>query len=697
MHLRSTLVLISLLAVLESARAAPPVGVRITAISNRPDMLSGDDVLISVDVQEQPVAGRLNGVDVSGVLRPGGEGHLVGLVTGLKPGRNLMQVFLADATEPSAELELTNHPIAGPVFSGPQEQPFLCQTEKFNLPDGSFLGAPMDENCSVRTVVHYVYRSTEGGKVKVLPSGDSLPADVATTTTSLGRSVPYVVRIETGTINRAVYQIAVLHDPAAEPAISAFAPSSAWNKRLLYSFGGGCPGGWNKQGATLGTTAINDAIVGKGYASASSTLNVFGNNCQDITAAETMMMVKEHFIESYGVPAFTFGRGGSGGSYQQIQIAGNYPGLLDGIIPSATFPDVQATIQFLADIQLLDRYYSQSTGDLTEEQKRAIAGVGTIKSVAGTAGGAKRIQATGGCPSELPKDQRYDPLTNRGGARCNVFDHTINAYGRDPETGFARRPIDNTGVQYGLAALNEGVISAAQFLELNQGIGGYDNDGIMVASRTVADPLALRAAYETGRITSGGAGLANVPIIDARGYLDAAPSGNLHLKYHSFAFRERLRQANGSIANEVLLATGEHSPRGFENYLFAKMDEWLTTLANDRSNDPAPEKVARAKPADLVDSCYSPSGERIVETQTFNGGECNKLYPTYPSPRMIAGGPVTNDILKCALKPVDFSDYSAKFSKKESSQLKTLFPDGVCDWSKPGDGQRPLSATWLKY
>ena len=73
--------------------------------------------------------------------------------------------------------------------------------------------------------------------------------------------------------------------------------------------------------------------------------------------------------------------------------------------------------------------------------------------------------------------------------------------------------------------------------------------------------LALRAAYVTGRITSGGADLAN------------------HLKYDSFPSRERLRRANDPVANGVLPLTGEKSPRGFESYLFARMDEWLTALA----------------------------------------------------------------------------------------------------------------------
>ena len=39
-----------------------------------------------------------------------------------------------------------------------------------------------------------------------------------------------------------------------------------------------------------------------------------------------------------------------------------------------------------------------------------------------------------------------------------------SAHGRNPKTGFARRPLDNVGVQYGLVAFNAGAITAEQFL-----------------------------------------------------------------------------------------------------------------------------------------------------------------------------------------------------------------------------------------
>src|SRR4029077_19097206 len=136
--------------------------------------------------------------------------------------------------------------------------------------------------------------------------------------------------------------------------------------------------------------------------------------------------------------------------------------LPDGIIPSLTFPDVQELTQMITDARLLDRYYKQAVDALSPGQKRAIAGVAELQNVTASAPLAGRINPTEACPPDLAKSLRYDAAANRSGGRCDIYDHNINMYGRDPETGFARRPIDNTGVQYGLAALNEGVITAAQ-------------------------------------------------------------------------------------------------------------------------------------------------------------------------------------------------------------------------------------------
>jgi hypothetical protein len=703
------------MAMLHTSVGAADLKFHIMVLSSRPEMVSGGDALVEVavppDAPLDQAMIQLNGQNVSAMFHSDAAAHaLTGLVTGLKVGENTLAVFPdKKAARAAEELRLKNYPITGPIFSGPQEQPFLCETQNFKLPDGSSLGAPLDANCSVKTVVTYVYKSTtpapatvRAGRaainLKPLPSLTALPADVAWTTTTTGEKVPFVVRVETGTINRAIYQFAVLHVPSTgEPG--PMTPPKSWNGRLLYSFGGGCLDGWFKQGTTLGFSngVISDATVGRGYAEAGASLNVAGNSCNDVIAAETMMMVKERFIKAYGKPAFTFGRGASGGSYQQNQITDNYPGLLDGIIPSMTFPDVQELAQMLTDSRLFERYYKLVGDALTQEQKRAIAGVAELQNVTASAPLAGRINPTESCPPNLAEALRYNPTSNRSGARCDIYDHNINMYGRDPESGFARQPIDNTGVQYGLAALNDGAITTGQFLDLNEKIGGYDHDGNMVSTRSVADPLALRGAYQNGLITYAGGGLGKLPIIDVRPYRDKLPNGDNHLKYHSFSLRERLQKANGTFANDVMLLDGATGDGPVDDYALTKMDEWLTTLQKDTSGDSVLTRILRAKPADLVDSCWTPAGERIIEPQTFSGGKCNEMYPTFAGPRAVAGGPASNNVLKCQLKAIGSSDYKVTFSDAEKAHLAAIFPKGVCDYGKPGVEQQAPRGTWLSH
>jgi hypothetical protein len=89
---------------------------------------------------------------------------------------------------------------------------------------------------------------------------------------------------------------------------------------------------------------------------------------------------------------------------------------------------------------------------------------------------------------------------------------------------------------------------------------------------------------------------------------------------------------------------------------------------------------------------------KIAEPQVFQGATtCNQLYPSHSSPRMVAGESVTNDVLKCQLKPVTPSDYTVTFAPAEMTLLQTIFPQGVCDFSKPGVEQGPLEDTWVSF
>jgi hypothetical protein len=689
-------------------------GLQLRVVSNpKPEFVSGGDVLVAVTpppgVQPSAVRLTLNGSDITSALRPDVTGRSIfALVKNLSDGSNAL---VATAGKATAKLTVVNHSNAGPVISGPHEQPFTCESEKFQLMGGGTAGKALDANCSIATRVDYVYKSTtpaapagrgRGGEMvfKPLPDPKNLPSDVAMTTTSTGVQVPFIVRVETGTINRGVYEIAMLFNPAKDAQPDFMNRPAGWNGRLIYTFGGGCAGGWYKQGT--GTGGVDDEVMlQQGYAVASNSLNVFGNDCAELLAVETMMMTKEHFIEAYGAPKFTMGFGGSGATYQQHQIGDGYPGLLDALVVQRSFPDMEfGTVGMISDARLLANYFDTLAGPVafSADQQRQIAGLGQIATLKTNSLNPGRITVGEYC--SLPESLRYDAVKNPTGARCDVYDHAVNVWGRDPKTGFARRPLDNVGIQYGLGALNAGGITKEQFLDLNAKIGGYDNDGKVVATRSVADPAAIRIAYRMGRMTWGGAGLATTPILDYRAYLDDANGGNIHLRYHSFSTRERLQKANGYTDNQVMLTDdrrwGDSLKAPALREALGQMDQWLTKIADDTSNDSKLAKLRRAKPANLVDACWTRDEhpQKIVERQMPASGRCNELYPANSFPRGVAGSALAADIVKCQLKPVSPSDYKVTFTADEMARLKQVFPGGVCDWSKPGVEQQPMAGTW---
>ena len=117
------------------------------------------------------------------------------------------------------------------------------------------------------------------------------------------------------------------------------------------------------------------------------------------------------------------------------------------------------------------------------------------------------------------------------------------------------------------------------------------------------------------------------------------------------------------------------------------LDEWLTT---------------GKRPDAAVDTCYGTDGSVIAQGEDVEDvedveGVCNETYPSYGDPRTAAGAPLRNDILSCRLQPADPSDYEVAFSKAERTRLGQVFPEGVCDWSKPGFGQVPKIGTWIDY
>ncbi len=126
------------------------------------------------------------------------------------------------------------------------------------------------------------------------------------------------------------------------------------------------------------------------------------------------------------------------------------------------------------------------------------------------------------------------------------------------------------------------------------------------------------------------------------------------------------------------------------------MNKWLDNMAAD-SAAASIDKVVRNKPAGANDACWDKSNKRIDEVASQDpAAKCNVIYPRFSTPRIVAGSPLVNDVLKCQLKPVNAADYSVTIAGADLARLQTIFPSGVCDWSKPGAGQEPLRGTYLR-
>jgi hypothetical protein len=550
--------------------------------------------------------------------------------------------------------------------------------------------------------VNYVYLPIAEKAFKPIRDLKSLPADIATTTISTGKTVRFIVRVETGTMDRGIYQSAILHDPDIDGPPSPFSPPAGWNRKLIAVHGSGCTGGWYVQGAAEGANPIDRSQLARGYALFTNTLNHPTNSCNVLVAAEATMFGKEHFIETFGVPDWTVSTGGSGGAYTTLQIADAFPGLFDGVMVVQVFPDALSLALSGLDAHLLMHYYGkEQTEPLTEEQKVAIGGYSNLKAMTDAANQAARsdplpdrhdiegYQSAQWRPV-VPTELRYDPVANPRGARPTIFDAAKNVYGIDPTTGSALRPFDNVGVQYGLNALNGGVITPTQFLDLNEAIGGVDSDGNYISSRTTGDTESIRRTYQSGLMLSGTGGLSAIPIVDNATSNEAA---SYHYGWFHFALRERLRQTDGTSANMMMWrsVTGAHEQE-------AIFDQWMQAWKADTSNEPQRNKVIAAKPAAAVDGCFDGT-VFIADALPFSSkpiSSCSKLYPVYSNARHEAGGPLAANVLKCYLAPIDPSQYRVTFTPAETARLHMVFPNGVCDFTKPSMYWSPL-VTWPSF
>src|SRR5207245_899012 len=277
-----------------------------------------------------------------------------------------------------------------------------------------------------------------------------------------------IVRVLFRSINRGIYDIAVLFDPAKP--WSALAPQAQWNGKVVYTFGAST--GQPRLQCRSEQNWADDAALSRGFMVVDNSLTDSLYNSNRVLVAETLMVMKEHIVDTYGEIKYTVGNGCSGGSIQQNTAASIFPGLLDGIQPPCDYRD-----SITAGLELSN--------------------------------------------CRLPAAPLHDRGTTRSGTRCGDPEPATavggTTAGTAPGSTRALQTGDNVGIQYGLNALLAAAITPEEFVTLNEKIGGFDADSNRGAARTTADLPALAIAYRAG-IVSSGRNLGKLPIIDSRGY-----------------------------------------------------------------------------------------------------------------------------------------------------------------------------------
>ena len=695
------------------AAAALAKPLRIQVLSNRSDLISGGDALLSVSAPTARAA-RASRLRVDGKHVGAGAIHWRGrrgmtLVTGLHVGRNALA---ARSGASKARTTIIDHPSGGPIFSGPQVKPWVCRNP-----------AATDAQCDQPPTFEYEYMSSVTQSFTPYDPA-SPPPDVATTTTEDGKTVPFIIRIETGYLDRDQYQYAVLYDPSKP--WHPWAPQAQWNHKLLITHGASC--GIDHQSATApsvtgdtvgvpGAPAVGSSspttALGLGFAVMSTALDNAGHNCNIATQAESLVMAKEHLIEQLGTLQFTIGTGCSGGSLAQQQVANAYPGVYQGILPQCSFPDSWSTGQQLAAYHLIRQY-------VEDPSKWAPGVTWDPESIAAIEGHPNHVNSivfdsiywtaladpTNPCAG-VSADERYDPQTRPDGARCTLADYMINVLGPRPKRiwskqekedghGFGAIPLSDVGVQFGLGALRDGAITPSQFVDLNVKIGGATIDLAHTKSRLQATRTSLRNAYQSGAINETN-NLAGTAIIDLRG----PDPGAFHDAYRSFAIRARLEREQGHFPRNQVIWYGQTPLIGDPTYTtkgLLAMDRWLTAVEKDDRHVSLAKKVSGDRPTDVHDQCSNVQGVSQINLPGVGKVCKNDLVETkFGTPATVAGEGIATDTNRCRLRPIRRADYyPVNFTGPQWKALKKVFPKGVCDFSKSGVEQQ-ATVPWQTY
>jgi hypothetical protein len=633
------------------------------------------------------------------------------------------------------------------LYSGPNQYPFFCMSidSGLGLPEvdnhegmgvtvydnnGILLGYSKD--CGVKTRLEY-YTIDESLSARKLPENQDLTAFTGP-----------LFRVERGTINRFIYTIVV---PITPEETHHRTKTSLWNKRLIYQFNGGSGIGYRQGRQTAWKVMKRQAQqLLDGYAVISSSGNKTSYTYNMLLAEDTARRVKKQFTSLYGEPLYTVGIGGSGGGLAQYLIAQNSTGILDGLLPLYSYPDMITQTTYALDCDLLNNYFTFRANDKKVwrnwDRRRLIEGMNAINGFPQKAGFLQPInQLMAGFVPTFPEGSSecingYFGLSafinnpRQGFLRSffaeAVVEKTQWSYWQDMQhilgkdvAGFGLSTWDNVGVQYGLNALKNNQISFAEFIDINHNIGSWKsqkdmkkeqivtpfgtniplwlslwgNENITTPSQAPAKRhkgsiAAMQAAYRSGQVFIG---KVTLPIIDARHYLENEL--DMHHMSASFYSRLRIAKSQGHTQNHVIwVAHKDHDPT---QAAFAMMDKWLLALS-----DGSPEDVLKAKPNELQDTCFDENGNIFAAGQdVFNGkwnnqqeGACQSRFPMFSTSRIESGAPWAGDIFKCDLMSIESAINSGIYGTTSINeymitQLKSTFPDGVCNYNEPDRGR----------
>jgi hypothetical protein len=496
---------------------------------------------------------------------------------------------------------------------------------------------------------------------------------------------------------------------------------------------------------------LYDNALKLGYGVIYSTGTKTGTHYDLELGAETALMTKERFIESYGKPMYTVSVGGSGGGIQQYVYGQNLGNrLIDAAIPQYSYPDMVTQTIHIGDCELLE-YYMDLQGLLnpaspwtTWSNRSWLIGLNASDDIGnpytGQAGTDECVESWRGL-SPLALNHKYgyesgietiNPISDVLAVQWTHWEDAVNIYGRGPD-GFARSTFDNVGVQYGLQSLLDGNIDAEEFLRINTFVGGWKTqpemvqetcpyfpqpgcfigtdipaqwdpwsirnmnlfDGSSPAMRTEGSIEAMQAAYEKGHVFVGNI---DIPIIDWRNYLEHVL--DMHNTHQSFASRKRMLNFDDDASNQVIWFTDARGVSNSDRFdqtpeALAVMDEWMENIRKHPRRG-----VAGNKPAGAVDACFDSYGDKIAAgDDVWDGilddntqGICTQMFPLYSTSRIISGNGIEGGVFKCALQSVEDAIANGIYGTWEPgpieiAQLKAIFPSGVCDYSKPDMGR----------